>query len=180
MLWGRAVLLLLVGVSCAWAQTAQVTSVRFNTKRLSGVPNEWVEAVVTLRPALASQLPENLTVNLLVNYKTPRGQYPFKGSCELYILERTAQVRFYIPGDLVKAYSLSGTPSEYLVELSSVATGAQEYASLMGSPSMVNPAHREDLKASTLATSLTLLPHYNTPFYALAENWRDLPSYVVP
>ena len=153
---------------------------RFTQKRYSGLNYEWFEAQLTLR-GVSGKLAEDVNVALGVRFSTPKGKFVYYGESRLYALERTAVVRFYLPGDVVRAYGLPITPEAYLVELSS-SSGKEPFERVMSSVSLKTDKEREEFKTSAKKNlpSRRLLSHYQTPFYSLSETWKDLPAYVIP
>jgi len=174
--WGLVAIVTLLGFSsslCPAAAPSQVTvvGVRFEERRLPSQNYPWLEAAVNLRPS-ASDIPDNLSLQLYVGYRTNTRPLVYAGRAKLYALSDPATVRFYLPPDVLRSQRLGQTPDRWLVEVTTP-SGTTQHAS----PTLITPAERSALKA---APSPPLLPHYATPFYSLPETLRDLPSYLIP
>jgi hypothetical protein len=151
-----------------------VVSVRFNERRIAGQSYPWLEADISLRPT-GKIYPEHISINLWLLYKEPTGKFVYKGTARLYAMQEDAQVRFYLPSDIIRIRRLPQTPSAYYLEISSSA-GREPFEHSHTSPLLTTEAARNELKMSPAEP---LLPHYFTPFYCDSETQRDMPAYEI-
>ena len=185
-------LLLSLGLATvAAAQDVEVTSVRFSNLRASnGANGNWLEADVALnvRPPAGSpgQMVGRVRVALLLGFDLPgpaggerRLDY-YRAEAECVALEAgRADVRFYLPPEIVKRDQLHGDPKYWGVELTAggraLPAGKAAYAG-----SLANVEQRRNFQtkagAAAAANDGLLLPQYLTPF---AHDYpRATPSFV--
>ena len=173
------------------AQEVEVGSVRFTNVRASnGANGNWLEADIALNvhPATGSpgQMVGRVKVALLVGFELPgapgseRRLEHYRAEAECVALEPgRANVRFYLPPEVVKRDQLHGDPKFWTVEIA--AGGRAVPASkASASPSLANPEQRRSFqsRASTAAAANDglLQPQYLTPF--VNDYARATPTFV--
>ncbi|MSU50670.1 MAG: hypothetical protein EXS37_16550 [Opitutus sp.] len=118
------------GVPAVAAQEVEVTLVKFsNVRAPTGSQGNWLEADVGLLvkpvPGSPGQMVSRVKVSLLVGFELPgpaggdRRLEHFRAEADCVALESgRADVRFYLPHELVKRHQLHGDPKYWGVELS--------------------------------------------------------------
>ena len=173
------------------AEEVEVTSVKFSNLRApSGAPGNWFEADVALlakpAPGSSGQMVSRVRVVLLAGFEFPavaggdRRIEHFRAEVDCVARESgRADVRFYLPPELVKRHQLHGEPKYWGVELLAggkpVAAAKAAYsASLPGADLRKN----FQTKATPLAAANDgiLVPQYLTPF--INEYPRGTPTFV--
>lgn len=189
----RLVYLALLGFlfSGAAAQEVEVLTARFNSVRApNGAPGSWLEAEVALsaRPAPNShgQMVSRVKILLIVGFELPgtagseRRIEHYRAEAECVALEPgRANVRFYLPPELVKRDQLHGDPKYWGVELS-VGGRVQSAVKSAYSPALASVDARKNFQAkggaAAAANDGLLLPQYLTPF--ALEYPRATPTFV--
>jgi hypothetical protein len=179
--------------AAARAQEVEVAAVRFTNLRAgNGAPGNWLEADVqlTVRPPASApgQMVSRVRVALLVGFELPalaaaggeRRLEHYRAEAECVALEAgRADVRFYLPPELVKRDQLHGDPKYWGVELSAggkaLAPAKSAYA-----PTLASAEQRKNFQTraapAAAANEGVLLPQYLTPF---ANDYpRATPSFV--
>ncbi len=177
-------------LACAGAQEVEVAQVRFSSPRApNGAPGNWLEMEVGLqaRPAAAApgQMVSRVRVAVLLGFELParagaeRRVEHYRAEAECVALEPgRADVRFYLPPELVKRDQLRGDPKLWGVEL---AVAGQPVPASRGAyvATLASAEQRTafQAKASLAAANDGLLqPQYLTPF---ADAYgRSTPSFV--
>jgi len=168
-----------------------VSTVKFATVHPSvGVQGNWLEADISLdaRPAPSSltHMISRVKVTLTVGFELPapaggeRKLEFYRATAECVALEAgRADVRFYLPPELVKRDQLFGEPKYWGVELMAagkpIPTGRNGYSATL--PTAEN---RKNFLTRAVTTALAndglLIPQYLTPF---ANDYpRSTPSFV--
>ena len=161
------------------AEEVEVTTVKFtNVRAPNGVPGTWVEADLTLnvRPAPGSpgQMVGRVKVALLVGFELPalagaeRRLEHFRAEAECVALEAgRANVRFYLPPELVKRNQLHGDPKYWGIELAvggrPVAAARAAYCSALASAEQ-RKNFQTKASAAAAASDGVMVPQYLTPF----------------
>lgn len=175
----------------AHAQVVEVTAVRFNNLRApTGSNGTWMEAAIQLTvrppPAAPRDIVSRVRVTLLLGYELPapaggeRRIEHYRAEAECVALEAgRADVRFYLPPELVKRDQLHGDPKYWGVELAvagrAVPAGRGAYApSLSGAEARKN--FQTKAGAAATANDGLLQPQFLTPF--VNEYPRATPSFV--
>ena len=181
----------------ACAQEVEVTSVRFANVRApanltsGGAPaGQWLEADLTLNvrpaPGSAGQMVSRVRVSLLAGFELPapakgeRRIEHYRAEAECVALEAgRANVRFYLPPELVKRDQLHGDPKYWGVEIAvggkAVTAGRAAYAgTLAGAEQRRNFQTRGGQAAA--ANDGLLQPQFLTPF--AHEYPRATPTFV--
>ncbi len=173
------------------AADVEVTTVKFaNVRAPNGANGTWLEAEIALNakpaPGSLGQMTSRVRVALLLAFELPgaagaerRLEY-YRADAECVALEPgRANVRFYLPPELVKRDQLHGDPKYWGVELNvtgrPVPPSRGAYAA-----ALANPEQRKNFqtKGGTAAAGNDglLVPQYLTPF--MNEYPRATPSYV--
>lgn len=195
-------LLLLATVSGAQAATPQaapaaatseveVTGVKFNTVRPpNGAPGTWLEAaaVLDVKPAgsLAGRMVSRVRVALTVGFELaapPGGERRiefYRAEAECVALETgRADIRFYLPPELVKRDQLHGDPKYWGVEVSvagrALPAGKGSYSATLAAADLRKSFQSRAGNAASVNEGL-LLPQYLTPF--AMDYPRSTPSFV--
>ena len=166
----------------------EVGAVKFNSLR-AGTGN-WLEAdvVLNVRPPAGTpgQMLSRVRVALLLGFELPaapggeRKLEHYRAEAECVALENgRADVRFYLPPELVKRDQLHGDPKYWGVEVAvggrAIPAGRPAYSlTLQGADARKNFQARAGLAAA--ANDGLLLPQYLTPF--ANEYPRATPSFV--
>jgi hypothetical protein len=183
--------LALLWSSAALAQEVEVGSVRFTNLRAPGGANgNWFEADIALNvhPAAGSPGPmvSRVRVALTVGFELPssvggerRLEY-YRAEAECVALEPgRADVRFYLPPELVKRDQLHGDPKYWGIELAAtgrpIPAGRAAYAATLATPDQRRNFQTQATVAAAPNDGL-LRPQYLTPF--AGEYPRATPSYV--
>jgi hypothetical protein len=173
------------------AAPVEVTSTKFtNLRAPNGSAGNWYEAslVLTVRPAAGSpaQMVSRVRVSLLVAFELAaaagaerRLEY-YRAEVECVALEPgRAEVRFYLPAEIVKRDQLHADPKYYGIELAvdgrPVPPGRAAYSSTLGGVDARKNFQKRATAASAANDGL-LLPQYLTPF--AGEYARTTPSFV--
>jgi hypothetical protein len=186
-----AVFALLGAVAVGRAELVEVSAVRFgNLRAPNGSPGNWHEAAInlTVKPQTGapSQMVSRVRVALLVGFELPatsgaerRLDY-YRAEVECVALEPgRADVRFYLPPEVVKRDSLHGDPKYWGVEVAVegkplLASRAAYSSSLAGVEQRKNFQKRG--AAAATVNEGVLVPQYFSPF--VNEYPRATPSYV--
>jgi hypothetical protein len=180
-----------IATGIAAAEEVEVTTVRFaNVRAPSGSPGTWYEADVALTakpsPGALGQMVSRVRVAMLIAFELPaaaggeRRLEQYRAEVECVALEAgRANLRFYLPPELVKRDQLHGDPKYWGVELSAggrpLAPTRQAYSTtLAGAEQRKNFQRRAG--AAAAANDGILLPQYLTPF--ANEYPRATPSFV--
>ena len=173
------------------AQEVEVAAVKFaNLRAPNGAGGNWLEADIALnvRPAPGSPglMVARVRVALTLGFELPalaggdRRIEHYRAEAECVALEAgRADVRFYLPPELVKRDQLHGDPKYWGVELASggrpVPAGRAGY-----SPTLAASEQRKNFQAraatEAAANDGLLQPQYLTPF--AGEYPRATPSFV--
>lgn len=183
---------LVVALGVVRAQEVEVSSVKFANLRVPGSesPGNWMEADIALeaRPGAGNigRMVARVRVQLTIGFELPapaggeRRIEFYRAEAECVALESgRADVRFYLPPELVKRDQLHGDPKYWGVELAisgkAVPAGRAAYAnSLPAADSRKNFQTRA--ATACVANDGLLLPQYLTPF---ANQYpRATPSFV--
>lgn len=173
------------------AQEVEVTSVKFtNLRAPTGSIGNWLEADIALnvRPPAGSpgQMVSRVRVALLIGFELPapaggdRRIEHYRADVECVALEAgRADVRFYLPPELVKRDQLHGDPKYWGIELA-VAGKPVPAARLAYSATLPGVEQRKNFqtRGSQLAAANDgiLQPQYLTPFRH--EYPRTTPTFV--
>lgn len=173
------------------AQEVEVAAVKFaNLRAPNGANGNWFEADVTLtaRPAPSSPgaMVARVRVALVLGFELPgpaggeRRIEHYRAEAECVALEPgRADVRFYLPPELVKRDQLHGDPKYWGVELSaggrSLAAGKAAYSATLAT---ADQRKNFQTRAATVGAPNDglLQPQYLTPF--AGEYPRATPSFV--
>lgn len=186
------ILALLLAISSVLrAQEVEVTTVRFaNLRAPTGSNGTWMEADVQLivrpGPAAPRDIVSRVRVALLVGFELPasagseRRIEHYRAEAECVALEAgRADVRFYLPAELVKRDQLHGDPKYWGVELA-VAGKVLQAGRSAYSPALGSADQRKNFQtrggAAAAANDGLLQPQYLTPF--VNEYPRATPSFV--
>ena len=189
--WLACAVLLAGAGGWAAAQEVDVATVKFtNLRAPNGGPGNWLEADIALnvRPAPGSPglMVSRVRVSLLVGCELPalaggehRTEY-YRAWAECVALEAgRADVRFYLPPEIVKRDQLHGDPKYWQVEVI-VGGRAQTMGRAGSSPALATAEARSNFLARNSAAAAPndglLLPQYLTPF--AGEYPRATPSFV--
>jgi hypothetical protein len=185
-------LLFFAGVlaSAAAAQEVEVTSVRFSNQRApNGASGTWLEADIVLeaRPAPGpARMVSRVRVALTAAFDLPalaggeRRLEHYRCEAECVGLEPgRANVRFYLPPEIVKRDQLHGDPKFWSVELSAggraIAPGRASFSSALAGAE-ARKSFQSRATAAAAANDGLLQPQYLTPFALLYP--RETPSFV--
>jgi hypothetical protein len=189
--------LMCVSGSAVVAQEVEVTAVRFTNLRApsvlgapAGPQGNWLEAAVALNvkppPGSPGQMVSRVRVTLLVGFELPgaaskeRRYEHFRAEAECVALEAgRADVRFYLPPEVVKRDQLHGDPKYWGVELAvagrPIAPARTAYVNSLGTADQ-----RKNFQsrggAAAAPNDGVMLPQYLTPF--ANEYPRATPSFV--
>lgn len=175
--------------ACLCAQEIDVATVRFNNVRPpGGGAGNWLEADVALdvKPAPPARMISRVQVALTLAFELPaaagaeRRVEHYRATAECVALEPgRADVRFYLPPELVKRDQLHGEPKFWGVEIA-VAGRALPAGHNSTSAALASAEARRNFAAhaSTVAAANDglLQPQYLTIF--AAEYPRDTPTFV--
>jgi hypothetical protein len=180
-----------VGIVSSFAQEVEVTTVKFtNLRAPTGSNGNWLEADITLiakpAPGSPAQMVSRVRVSLVVGFELPgtaggaRRLEHYRSDAECVALEPgRADVRFYLPPELVKRDQLHGDPKYWGVEIT--VGGKPVTASRAAYSTTFTTAEQRknfQTRAGTAAAPNEgiLLPQYLTPF--INEYPRATPSFV--
>lgn len=185
------ILLVLAVLARVQAQEAEATAVKFTNLRAStGANGNWLEADVVLNvrppPGAVGQMVSRVRVSLLLGFEMPavpggeRRVEHYRAEAECVALEAgRADVRFYIPPEIVKRDQLHGDPKYWGVELTAgghpLPSGRGAYAGSLAAAEQRRSFQSKGGQAAVLNEGL-LQPQYLTPF--AAEYPRATPSFV--
>ena len=178
-------------VGASAAEEVEVMTVKFSNVRAPlGVPGTWVEADLTLnvRPAPGSpgQMVGRVKVALLVGFELlalaggERRLEHFRAEAECVALEAgRANVRFYVPPELVKRDQLHADPKYWGIEITvagrPVPAARAAYCSLLATAEQ-RKNFQTKAGAAAAASDGLMVPQYLTPF--VHEYPRNTPSFV--
>jgi hypothetical protein len=175
------------------AQEVEATTVHFNAARAplgAGANGTWMEAdvVLTVRPppGVPNQMLSRVKVALLLGFELPapaggeRRIEHYRSEVEAVALDAgRADIRFYLPPELVKRDQLHGDPKYWGVELA-VAGRSVAAAKTAYSTSLATADARRNFQtrggSAAAPNDGILLPQYLTPF--ANEYPRATPSFV--
>jgi hypothetical protein len=173
------------------AQEVEVMTVRFtNVRAPTGSVGTWLETDITLTVKAVtgnpSQMVSRVKVALLIGFELPapaggeRRLEHYRADAECVALEPgRANVRFYLPPELVKRDQLHGDPKYWGIELA-VAGRALPAARAAYSTALASAEQRKNFQARAgVAAAVNdgiLQPQYLTPF--VDEYPRATPSFV--
>ena len=192
---GRGLVALVIGLVAALngaaAEEVEVSAVKFTSVRApNGVPGTWVEADITLNvrpaPGTPGVMVGRVKVTLLTGFELPalagaeRRLEHFRAEAECVALDAgRANVRFYLPPELVKRDQLHGDPKYWGVELA-VAGRTLAAARPAYSSALAGAEQRKNFQAkagtAAAANDGIMVPQYLTPF--AHEYPRATPSFV--
>ena len=181
----------LMGVGLAVAQEVEVMTVKFtNVRAPTGSNGTWLEGDITLnvKPVVGnpSQMVSRVRVSLLVGFELPgtaggeRRLEHYRGEAECVALEPgRANVRFYLPPEIVKRDQLHADPKYWGIELTvggrAVAPARAAYVA-----ALATAEQRKNFQtrggAAAVANDGILQPQFLTPF--ANEYPRATPSFV--
>jgi hypothetical protein len=173
------------------AQDVEVTTVRFtNVRAPTGSNGTWLESEITLLVKAVvgnpSQMVSRVRLSLLVGFELPgvaggeRRLEHYRAEAECVALEPgRANVRFYLPPEIVKRDQLHGDPKYWGIELAvagkPVAPARAAYSSALGTAEQ-----RKNFQtrggAAAAANDGILQPQFLTPF--VNEHPRATPTFV--
>ena len=170
----------------------EVSAVKFNSVRPSnGAPGNWLEADVAVeaRPAgnLVGRMVARVRVTLSIGFELPAptagGERRFefyRSEAECVALEAgRANVRFYLPPELVKRDQLHGDPKYWGVELAvagrAVPAGKVSFSAALPSPE-ARKSFLNRVGTAAIANDGLLVPQYLSPF--ALDYPRATPSFV--
>ncbi len=175
----------------AAAQEVEVSNVRFTTLRApGGAPGNWFEAAVQLNVRPPSSAPGQMVgrvkVSILIGFEAPgavgaeRRLEHYRAEAECVALESgRADVRFYLPPELVKRDQIHGDPKYWGVELT-VAGRAVPAARAAYASALATAEQRKNFQTragpAAAANDGILQAQYLTPF--ANEYPRATPSFV--
>jgi hypothetical protein len=180
-----------LGVSAVRAQEVEVTTVNFSNLRApTGSNGTWMETDITLivrpTPGSPGQMVSRVKVSLLLGFELPalaggeRRLEHYRAEAECVALEPgRANVRFYLPPELVKRDQLRSDPKFWGIEL---AVGGKPVPAGRGaySTSLTSADQRRNFLTRGLAAAAAndgvLQPQFLTPF--VNEYPRATPSFV--
>lgn len=189
--WTAALGLAAVPIPRAAAQEVEVTSVKFSNLRApTGATGNWYEAAIALEvrppPSTPGRMVSRVRVTLTLGFELPapaggeRRIEFYRADAECVALEAgRADVRFYLPPELVKRDQLHGDPKYWGVEL---AAGGRAVTASRASYSNTLPAPDTRKNFQTKATAAApandgeLVPQFLSPF--ANEYPRATPSFV--
>lgn len=189
--WTAALCLAAVAVPQTAAQEVEVTSVKFtNLRAPTGAAGNWYEAAIALEvrppPSTPGRMVSRVRVALTLGFELPappggeRRIEFYRADAECVALEAgRADVRFYLPPELVKRDQLHGDPKFWGVEL---AAGGRALPAGRASYSNALPAAEARKNFQTRAATAAaandgeLVPQFLSPF--ANEYPRATPSFV--
>ncbi|MSU72859.1 MAG: hypothetical protein EXS43_11030 [Opitutus sp.] len=184
-------LLALADLASVQAQDVEVTAVKFaNLRSPPGANGNWLEADIALNvrpgPGAAGQMVSRVRVTVLLGFELAalaggeRRIEHFRAEAECVVLEAgRANLRFYLPPELVKRDQLHGDPKYWGVELAvagrPVPAARGSYAGTLANSEQRKSFQTKGTPAATANEGL-LQPQYLTPF--ATEYPRATPSFV--
>jgi hypothetical protein len=187
---------IVAAIVVARAEDVEVTAVRFTNQRAPAVLNgpapsgNWYEAEITLNvkppPGTHGQMVSRVRVSLLMGFELPavagaeRRLEHYRAEAECVALDAgRADVRFYLPPELVKRDGLHGDPKYWGVELA-VAGRPIPAARAAYSTTLASAEQRKNFQSKggqgAAANDGILQPQYLTPF--ASQYARATPSFV--
>ncbi len=183
--------LLLGCAAVASAQDVEVTTVKFtNVRAPTGSNGSWLESDITLivKPVVGnpSQMVSRVRLTLLLGFELPgvaggeRRLDHYRAEAECVALEPgRANVRFYLPPEIVKRDQLHGDPKYWGIELTvagkAVAPTRAAYASALGTAEQRKNFQTRGGTAAAPNDGI-LQPQFLTPFFN--EYPRATPTFV--
>ena len=179
------------GAVMAVAQEVEVMTVKFgNVRAPTGSNGSWLETDITLnvKPVVGnpSQMVSRVRITLLVGFEMPgtaggeRRIEHYRADAECPALEPgRANIRFYLPPEIVKRDQLHGDPKYWGIEL---AVGGKAVTPARGAfvAALASPEQRKNFQtrggAAAAANDGILQPQFLTPF--ANEYPRATPSFV--
>jgi hypothetical protein len=191
----RFLCLFVLASGIAWSavrgQEVDVTTVKFtNVRAPTGSNGTWFETDITLNvkpmPGTPGQMVSRVRVALLLGFELPalaggeRRQEHYRAEAECVALEPgRANVRFYLPPELVKRDQLHADPKYWTVELA-VGGRALSPTRPASSSSLASAEQRKAFQVRTAQAASQndglLQPQFLTPF--VNEYPRATPSFV--
>jgi hypothetical protein len=183
-------------LATAYAEDVEVTTVRFTNQRAPAVlggtagTGNWLEAEVSLNvrppPGTPGQMVSRVRVALLMGFELPgvaggeRRLEHFRAEAECVALEAgRADVRFYLPPELVKRDQLHGDPKYWGVELAALGKPIPPVKTAY-SNNLTTAEQRKNFQSKggqqAAANDGILQPQYLTPF--ANQYARATPSFV--
>ena len=178
-------------VTTVQAQEVEVTTVKFtNVRAPTGSNGTWLETDITLnvRPVVGnpSQMVSRVRISLLLGFELPaptggeRRLEHYRADAECVALEPgRANVRFYLPPELVKRDQLHGDPKYWGIEIA-VAGRALPPTRAAYASALATPEQRKNFQSragvAAAANDGILQPQFLTPF--VNEYARTTPSFV--
>jgi hypothetical protein len=179
------------GVAASSGQEVEVTTVKFaNVRAPTGSNGTWLETDITLNvkptPGSPSQMVSRVRVALLLGFELPalaggeRRLEHYRAEAECVALEPgRANVRFYLPPELVKRDQLHGDPKYWGIELSVGSRAlSPNRAAYVGA--LATAEQRKNFQtrggAAAVVNDGILQPQFLTPF--MNEYPRATPTFV--
>ena len=173
------------------AEEVEVSAVKFtNLRAPNGATGNWFEADLSLNvhpaPGSPGAMVSRVHVSLLLGFELPalaggeRRIEHYRADAECVALDPgRAEVRFYLPPELVKRDQLHGDPKFWLIDVT--AGGRPQSAGrASASAALANADARKNFAARAASAAALndglLLPQYLTPF--ATDNPRATPSFV--
>ena len=182
----------LVLIAAARAEEVEVSSVRFNPARApNNAPDAWFEAEIVLTvappPTSPGHMVNRVRVALSLGWELPapaggvrRVEY-YRAEAECVALEAgRADVRFYLPPELVKRDQLYGSPKFWTIDLAAggraLPAARPASAAVLTADAAARRAFQTAVASGAAANEGLLQPQYLTPF--ALEYSRATPSFV--
>ncbi|MBC7368084.1 MAG: hypothetical protein H7343_14930 [Undibacterium sp.] len=173
-------------------EEVEVASLRFTSARAPhNTPDAWFEAEVVLNvappPSAPGRMVNRVRVALAIGWELPapaggvrRVEY-YRAEAECVALEAgRADVRFYLPPELVKRDQLHGSPKFWTVDLAAGGRALPATRTASAAPLAADPAARRAFQIAATAAAPAndglLQPQYLTPF--ALEYPRATPNFV--
>jgi hypothetical protein len=189
--WRVLIAVAFIGLAALRAEDVEVTTVRFiNLRAPNGANGNWLEADIALSvkppPGAPGQMVSRVRVSLLVGFELPalsggeRRLEHYKADAECVALEAgRADVRFYLPPELVKRDQLHGDPKYWGVEVSvagkALAPVRAAYSATLPTADQRKAFQTRGGQAASVNDGI-LHPQFLTPF--ANEYPRATPSFV--
>jgi hypothetical protein len=181
----------LLSAAALAADEVDVSTVKFtNLRAPNGATGNWLEADIALNvhpaPGSIGAMVSRVRVALLLGFELPavagseRRTEHYRAEAECAALEAgRADVRFYLPPEIVKRDQLHGDPKFWTIDVTAGGR-AQSAGHASASGALANPEARKNFQSRAASVSGAndglLLPQYLTPF--AAEYPRATPSFV--
>ena len=179
-------------VAAVRAEDVEVAIVRFNSSRApNNAPDAWFEAEIVLSvsppPSAPGRMVNRVRVALSLGWELPapaggirRVEY-YRAEAECVALEAgRADVRFYLPSELVKRDQLHGSPKFWTIDLAAGGRALPAARSASSVPLNTDSSARRAFQVAVAAGAPVndglLQPQYLTPF--APEYPRATPSFV--